>query len=162
MKSRTAAAALLTLSLLLPLTACSNGAPGPDSTGPVKATEAQSSPQDLVVEVLRLRDEGKPEQAARDFISRDIKQAELDTMTEVDASVLCTSNRTDCTEASDNYSRYLNGKDCSSTTAEQAKEAGVEVSSSGRIAEVLGTRTTGHSCMFGVRQIGSNWWIVGS
>lgn len=165
MKSRTAAAALLTLSLLLPLTACSNGS--------ARVAKVQSSPQDLVVEVLRLRDEGKPEQAARYFISHDAYPDwnDLKNLTEVDSSNLCDSDSVKCTSA---FQDYADGKECSSTTAEQVEEAGITdnnhrpvnatpVNAEDRLVnvEVVGTRTRGKDlCAFGMAQVGGHWWIA--
>ena len=94
---RTTAAAAAAAALLAPLTACSrNDAPAADATGPVEATSIQDTPQDLLVGVLRLREQGKADQAARYFISHDYGYNDLDALTEVDASMLCTSSSADC------------------------------------------------------------------
>lgn len=170
---RTAAAAAATAALLAPLTACSrDDAPAPDATGPVEATSIQDTPQDLLVGVLRLREQGKADQAARYFISRDAYRDwnDLKTLDEVDASALCTSSSADCTDA---YSEYSNGKRCSETTSQEAQEAGVIDNRTERpvntnpdkpndrlvSAKVAGTGEA-DNCRFSMAQVGGKWWLV--
>lgn len=170
---RTTAAAAATAALLAPLTACSrNDAPAPDATGPVEATSIQDTPQDLLVGVLRLREQGKADQAARYFISRDAYRDwnDLKTLDEVDASALCTSSSADCTDA---YSEYSNGKRCSETTSQEAQEAGVIDNRTERpvntnpdkpndrlvSAKVAGTGEA-DNCRFSMAQVGGKWWLV--
>ena len=63
----------LVLLVSAPLAACSDDEPpAADATGPVEATDVQASPQSLVLELIRLREEGHPEDAARYFINYDI------------------------------------------------------------------------------------------
>ena len=137
--------------------ACAGGAPAADDTGPVEGTNAQDSPQTLVLELIRLREEGKPEQAAQYFISHDIKVPDVESMTEVDASILCTSNSAECDSS---YSDYVSGKECAGTTLEEAEAAGVELSNQGRVARIKGTSHTGYNCGFEVREVGGKWWIT--
>lgn len=171
---RTTAAAAAAAALLAPLTACSGGddAPAPDATGPVEATSIQDTPQDLLVGVIRLREQGHPEDAARYFISRDAYRDwnDLKTLDEVDASALCTSSSADCTDA---YSEYSNGKRCSETTSQEAQEAGVIDNRTGRpvntnpdkpndrlvSAKVAGTGDA-DDCRFSMAQVGGKWWFV--
>lgn len=170
---RTTAAAAAAAALLAPLTACSrDGAPAPDATGPVEATSIQDTPQDLLVGVLRLREQGHPEDAARYFISRDAYRDwnDLKTLDEVDASALCTSSSADCTNV---YSEYSNGKRCSETTSQEAQEAGVINNGTGRPvntnpdkpndrlvnAKVAGTGDA-DNCRFSMAQVGGKWWLV--
>lgn len=170
---RTTAAAAATAALLAPLTACSrDDAPAPDATGPVEATSIQDTPQDLLVGVLRLREQGKADQAARYFISRDAYRDwnDLKTLDEVDASALCTSSSADCTDA---YSEYSNGKRCSETTSQEAQEAGVIDNRTERpvntnpdkpndrlvSAKVAGTGEA-DNCRFSMAQVGGKWWLV--
>lgn len=170
---RTTAAAAAAAALLAPLTACSrNDAPAPDATGPVEATSIQDTPQDLLVGVLRLREQGKADQAARYFISRDAYRDwnDLKTLDEVDASALCTSSSADCTDA---YSEYSNGKRCSETTSQEAQEAGVIDNRTERpvntnpdkpndrlvSAKVAGTGEA-DNCRFSMAQVGGKWWLV--
>lgn len=173
MMRTTAAAVVAVAALLAPLTACSrNDAPAPDATGPVEATSIQDTPQDLLVGVLRLREQGKADQAARYFISRDAYRDwnDLKTLDEVDASALCTSSSADCTDA---YSEYSNGKRCSETTSQEAQEAGVINRTTGRPvntnpdkpndrlvnAKVAGTDDA-DNCRFSIAQVGGKWWIT--
>ena len=170
---RTTAAAAATAALLAPLTACSrDDAPAPDATGPVEATSIQDTPQDLLVGVLRLREQGKADQAARYFISRDAYRDwnDLKTLDEVDASALCTSSSADCTDA---YSEYSNDKKCSETTSQEAQEAGVIDNRTERpvntnpdkpndrlvSAKVAGTGEA-DNCRFSMAQVGGKWWLV--
>lgn len=173
MMRTTAAAVVAVAALLAPLTACSrNDAPAPDATGPVEATSIQDTPQDLLVGVLRLREQGKADQAARYFISRDAYRDwnDLKTLDEVDASALCTSSSADCTDA---YSKYSNGKRCSETTSQEAQEAGVIDNRTERpvntnpdkpndrlvSAKVAGTGDA-DNCRFSMAQVGGKWWIT--
>lgn len=173
MMRTTAAAVVAVAALLAPLTACSrNDAPAPDATGPVEATSIQDTPQDLLVGVLRLREKGHPEDAARYFISRDAYRDwnDLKTLDEVDASALCTSSSADCTDV---YSKYSNGKRCSETTSQEAQEAGVINRTTGRPvntnpgkpndrlvnAKVAGTDDA-DNCRFSIAQVGGKWWIT--
>ena len=173
MMRTTAAAVVAVAALLAPLTACSrNDAPAPDATGPVEATSIQDTPQDLLVGVLRLREKGHPEDAARYFISRDAYRDwnDLKTLDEVDASALCTSSSADCTDV---YSKYSNGKRCSETTSQEAQEAGVIDNRTGRPvntnpdkpndrlvnAKVAGTGEA-DNCRFSMAQVGGKWWFV--
>ena len=155
---RTTAAAVVAVALLAPLTACSrNDAPAADATGPVEATSIQDTPQDLLVGVLRLREQGKADQAARYFISRDAYRDwnDLKTLDEVDASALCTSSSADCDNA---YSRkYLSGLACSEFTADELENQGVELKGPSVRADVDDNDST---CWFGVRQIGGKWWLI--
>ena len=173
---RTTAAAAVAAALLAcaPLAACSGGddAPAADATGPVEATSIQDTPQDLLVGVLRLREQGKADQAARYFISRDAYRDwnDLKTLDEVDASALCTSSSADCTDV---YSEYSNGKRCSETTSQEAQEAGVINRTTGRPvntnpgkpndrlvnAKVAGTDDA-DNCRFSMAQVGGKWWLV--
>ena len=171
---RTTAAAAVAAALLAPLAACSGGddAPAADATGPVKATSIQDTPQDLLVGVIRLREQGKADQAARYFISRDAYRDwnDLKTLDEVDASALCTSSSADCTDV---YSEYSNGKRCSETTSQEAQEAGVIDNRTGRpvntnpdkpndrlvSAKVAGTGDA-DDCRFSMAQVGGKWWIT--
>lgn len=171
---RTAAAAAAAAALLAPLAACSGGddAPAPDATGPVEATSIQDTPQDLLVGVIRLRERGKADQAARYFISHDAYRDwnDLKTLDEVDASALCTSSSVDCTDV---YSEYSNGKRCSETTSQEAQEAGVINNGTGRPvntnpdkpndrlvnAKVAGTGEA-DNCRFSMAQVGGKWWLV--
>ena len=170
---RTTAAAAAAAALLAPLTACSrNDAPAADATGPVEATSIQDTPQDLLVGVLRLREQGKADQAARYFISRDAYRDwnDLKTLDEVDASALCTSSSADCTDA---YSEYSSGKRCSETTSQEAQEAGVIDNRTERpvntnpdkpndrlvSAKVAGTGEA-DNCRFSMAQVGGKWWLV--
>lgn len=170
---RTTAAAAVAAALLAPLAACSrNDAPAPDATGPVKATSIQDTPQDLLVGVIRLREQGKADQAARYFISRDAYRDwnDLKTLDEVDASALCTSSSADCTDA---YSEYSSGKRCSETTSQEAQKAGVINRTTGRPvntnpdkpndrlvnAKVAGTDDA-DNCRFSMAQVGGKWWLV--
>ena len=173
MMRTTAAAVVAVAALLAPLTACSrNDAPAPDATGPVEATSIQDTPQDLLVGVLRLREQGKADQAARYFISRDAYRDwnDLKTLDEVDASALCTSSSADCTDV---YSKYSSGKRCSETTSQEAQEAGVIDNRTGRPvntnpdkpndrlvnAKVAGTGEA-DNCRFSMAQVGGKWWIT--
>ena len=173
MMRTTAAAVVAVAALLAPLTACSrNDAPAPDATGPVEATSIQDTPQDLLVGVIRLREQGKADQAARYFISHDAYRDwnDLKTLDEVDASALCTSSSADCTDA---YSEYSNGKRCSETTSQEAQEAGVIDNRTGRPvntnpdkpndrlvnAKVAGTGEA-DNCRFSMAQVGGKWWFV--
>lgn len=170
---RTTAAAAVAVALLAPLTACSrNDAPAADATGPVEATSIQDTPQDLLVGVLRLREQGKADQAARYFISRDAYRDwnDLKTLDEVDASALCTSSSADCTDV---YSEYSNGKRCSETTSQEAQKAGVIDNRTERpvntnpdkpndrlvSAKVAGTGEA-DNCRFSMAQVGGKWWLV--
>ena len=173
MMRTTAAAVVAVAALLAPLTACSrDDAPAPDATGPVEATSIQDTPQDLLVGVIRLREQGKADQAARYFISRDAYRDwnDLKTLDEVDASALCTSSSADCTDA---YSEYSSGKRCSETTSQEAQEAGVIDNRTGRpvntnpdkpndrlvSAKVAGTGDA-DDCRFSMAQVGGKWWFV--
>lgn len=170
---RTTAAAAVAAALLAPLAACSrNDAPAADATGPVEATSIQDTPQDLLVGVLRLREQGKADQAARYFISRDAYRDwnDLKTLDEVDASALCTSSSADCTDV---YSEYSNGKRCSETTSQEAQKAGVIDNRTERpvntnpdkpndrlvSAKVAGTGEA-DNCRFSMAQVGGKWWLV--
>ena len=170
---RTAAAAAAAAALLAPLAACSgDDAPAPDATGPVEATSIQDTPQDLLVGVIRLREQGKADQAARYFISRDAYRDwnDLKTLDEVDASALCTSSSADCTDA---YSEYSSGKRCSETTSQEAQKAGVIDNGTGSpintnpdkpndrlvSAKVAGTGEA-DNCRFSMAQVGGKWWFV--
>ena len=170
---RTAAAAAAAAALLAPLAACSgDDAPAPDATGPVEAPSIQDTPQDLLVGVIRLREQGKADQAARYFISRDAYRDwnDLKTLDEVDASALCTSSSADCTDA---YSEYSSGKRCSETTSQEAQEAGVIDNRTERpvntnpdkpndrlvSAKVAGTGDA-DDCRFSMAQVGGKWWFV--
>ena len=162
---RTTAAAAAAAALLAPLTACSrNDAPAADATGPVEATSIQDTPQDLLVGVLRLREQGKADQAARYFISHDYSNSDLDTMTEVDASMLCTSSSADCSDTSYEYPQYLSGDTCSKTSSQEAREAGVkkldETNDKSHTFEVVGTYSSEYSCRLEMRQIDGKWWIA--
>lgn len=77
-------------------------------------------------------------------------------MTEVDASVLCTSSSVDCTHR---YSDYVSGDECAGTTLQEAEAAGVEVPQE-HVAEIHGTSDYGHGCGFNIYQIGGQWWIA--
>ena len=172
--TRTMAAAAVAAALLAcaPLAACSGGddAPAADATGPVEATSIQDTPQDLLVGVLRLREQGKADQAARYFISHDYGYNDLDALTEVDASMLCTSSSADCTDV---YSEYSNGKRCSETTSQEAQKAGVIDNRTERpvntnpdkpndrlvSAKVAGTGEA-DNCRFSMAQVGGKWWLV--
>ena len=168
MKITPAAAALLALTLLVPVAACNrHSAPAPDATGPVEADQdVQASPENLIVEILRLREQGKADQAAQYFISNDVHKKERESLTEVDATILCSSQNAKCDSE---YKRYKNNVECPETTSEEAKRNGVDVDKNG-IAAVRGTRETKSSqhssyssvgCSFGMQQIGDSWWING-
>lgn len=173
MNVRTAAVVLTALVMLSATAACSrNDAPAADATGPVEATSIQDTPQDLLVGVLRLREQGKADQAARYFISRDAYRDwnDLKTLDEVDASALCTSSSADCTNV---YSEYSSGKRCSETTSQEAQEAGVIDNRTERpvntnpdkpndrlvSAKVAGTGEA-DNCRFSMAQVGGKWWLV--
>ena len=166
--TRTMAAAAVAAALLAcaPLAACSGGddAPAADATGPVEATSIQDTPQDLLVGVLRLREQGKADQAARYFISHDYGYNDLDALTEVDASMLCTSSSADCADTSYEYPQYLSGDTCSKTSSQEAQEAGVkkfdETNDKSHTFEVVGTYSPEYSCRFEMRQIDGKWWIA--
>ena len=165
MMRTTAAAVVAVAALLAPLTACSrDDAPAADATGPVEATSIQDTPQDLLVGVLRLREKGHPEDAARYFISHDYSNSDLDALTEVDASMLCTSNSADCSDTSYEYPQYLSGDTCSKTSSQEAREAGVkkldETNDKSHTFEVVGTYSPEYSCRFEMRQIDGKWWIA--
>jgi len=168
MKIPPAAAALLALTLLVPVAACNrHSAPAPDATGPVEADQdVQASPEDLIVEILRLREQGKADQAAQYFISNDVHKKERESLTEVDATILCSSQNAKCDT---DYKLYKNGTRCSDTTSEEVKRNGVEVNKVG-VVQVKGEQATKSShdstyssvgCSFGMQQIGGSWWING-
>ncbi|RKV64364.1 MAG: hypothetical protein D8B55_07085 [Actinomyces sp.] len=167
MNVRTAAVVLTALVMLSATAACSrNDAPAADATGPVEATSIQDTPQDLLVGVLRLREKGHPEDAARYFISRDAYRDwnDLKTLDEVDASALCTSSSADCSDTSYEYPQYLSGDTCSKTSSQEAREAGVkkldETNDKSHTFEVVGTYSSEYSCRLEMRQIDGKWWIA--
>ncbi|WP_125898923.1 hypothetical protein [Actinomyces gaoshouyii] len=162
------AAALLAVGLV---TACAGGeSPAADATGPVEATDVQASPESLILELIRLREEGRPEDAARYFISNDAYRDWNDTqdLTEVDASILCSSDNVTCDYV---YGDYLSGEECSGTTSQQVRENGIvdhEGNSipEGRllvnayVADAAADRGFDTGCGFGMTQIGGSWWIA--
>jgi len=162
------------------LTGCQDDGPAADPTGPVAAADAQDSPQNLIVEILRLREQGHPDQAAQYFISRDAYPDlnDLKDLTEVDPSTLCSSNAQSgsCTGHSHSsrshaYAYYLNGDTCPKTTSQEVQKEGV--TDNGRPfkagdrlveAEVDSAHPTEdgeRGCGFNMSQIGGKWWIAG-
>ena len=170
---RTTAAAAVAVALRAPRAAgARHPAPAPDAPRPGAAPRRPDTPQDLLVGVLRLREQGKADQAARYFISRDAYRDwnDLKTLDEVDASALCTSSSADCTDV---YSEYSNGKRCSETTSQEAQKAGVIDNRTERpvntnpdkpndrlvSAKVAGTGEA-DNCRFSMAQVGGKWWLV--
>lgn len=173
-------AVLLAGSLALALTACNSDDPlAPDATGAVQGTDAQDSPQNLVVEILRLREEGHPEDAARYFVSDDTFQNwdDLEDLTEVDASTLCSSSTQSehCTDNTPNsgyraYADYLSGDNCPRTTSQKVQKEGVTdngrpLKSGDRLvqAEVASAHPTEdgeRGCSFNMVEVDGKWWIA--
>ena len=128
--------------------------------------DVQASPEDLIVEILRLREQGKADQAAQYFISNDVHKKERESLTEVDATILCSSQNAKCDSE---YKRYKNNVECPETTSEEAKRNGVDVDKFG-VVQVKGEQATKSSqdstyssvgCSFGMQKIGDSWWING-
>ena len=155
---RGATALLLTLALGLAACGSSRPGPGPDTTGPVEpVADVQSTPENLFAEVLRLRQDGHPEQAARYFISQELSPDQINHLTQVDATMLCTSKSAKCTFEYQEYLSDRMDKDCPGVTPEQVRKVGTVPSDSRGYAAraVRGVPT----CALYMDQIGGAWWI---